>query len=63
MYELTDMEADMVKDILKIIGNDRTLNNQMARATGHSVNNFNMVADNVFRKLGNGRVTVEGNGQ
>jgi hypothetical protein len=58
-YNLTDDEANVIKDILKAIGRDDELNDSMAAAVGMSQDKFNDVTDEIFNKLGNGRVTVE----
>ena len=58
-YNLTDSEANLVKDILKVLGKDDDLNAQVAEATGFELNEFNDLADSIFTKLGNGRVTVD----
>lgn len=58
-YNLTDSEANLVKDLLKHIGRDDNLNTEMASAVGMEENEFNDITDKIFNKLGNGRVTVE----
>lgn len=58
-YNLTDTQANLVKDILKVLGNDDELNEQVANAVGLTLEDFNDQADLIFVKLGNGRVTVE----
>jgi hypothetical protein len=59
-YNLTDEEANLIKDLLKHIGGDDDFNQEMANAVGMEVNEFNSLADSIFVKLGNGRLTVEG---
>jgi hypothetical protein len=58
-YNLTDAEANLVKDILKVIGNDDELNMSMAQAVGMDEDTFNMASDEIFDKLQNGRLTVQ----
>lgn len=58
MKPLTKEEENVVKDILKVIGNDETLNKQFATACGLAEVEFDSIADSVFRKLGNGRLIV-----
>lgn len=56
---LTVEEQNMVKDILKIIGNDDGLTKQFAKGLSISVIQFNLVADSIFAKCQNGRLTVQ----
>lgn len=58
MYNLTDQQADLIKDVLKVVGEKIELERYMAARSGHTLENFRMVADNAFLALGNGRVTV-----
>jgi hypothetical protein len=58
-YNLTNDEANLVKDILKALGKNDELNNSVASMVGMEENQFNLLADSIFSKLGNGRVTVE----
>lgn len=57
--KLTEQEQNLIKDILKVIGNDDALNKQFARSVGMSEPEFNEISDSVFNKLGNGRLIVE----
>ena len=58
-YNLTDSEANLIKDILKHIGRDDDFNAEIASAVGMNVNEFDNITNEIFNKLGNGRVTVE----
>lgn len=51
-YNLTDEEANFIKDILQVTS---------ARALGMKHEEFNEIADTIFIKLGNGRLTEEKN--
>lgn len=51
-YNLTDEEANIIKEILKAIGRDDELNDSMAAALGMSQDKFNNVTDGIFIKLG-----------
>ncbi len=57
--QLNEEEQNLVKDILKHIGGDDDFNKEMAKAVGMSTRKFNKLADSIFIKLGNGRVTIE----
>jgi hypothetical protein len=57
--QLTESQQNLVKDILKVIGKDDQLNAQFAKAAGMSEDEFDEATEEIFRKLGNGRVTVE----
>jgi hypothetical protein len=57
--KLTVQEENVIKDILKVIGRDTFLNTSFASAVGLSEKQFDALADEIFKKLGNGRVTVE----
>lgn len=59
MYELTDEQADLIKDVLKTIPNGSILEAKLAKISGHSVDNFRMICDNAFRALGNGRISFD----
>jgi hypothetical protein len=61
--DLTEQEQNLIKDILKAIGNDDFLNAQFARGVGMSQVEFNGIADKIFEKLGNGRVTFDIGGE
>lgn len=50
-YNLTDDEANVIKDILKTIGRDDELNDSMATSLGMSQDKFNDVTDGIFAKL------------
>jgi hypothetical protein len=58
MYNLTDEQANVVKDVLKLIGQDDELNARFAAAVWMSTDKFNDVTDGAFIALGNGRLTV-----
>lgn len=58
MKNLTEQEQNVLKDILKHIGNDVFLNREIAKVVNLSEVEFDAITDSVFRKLGNGRVTV-----
>ena len=62
MNELTQKEENAIKDILKAIGRDDNLNHQFANTVGMSVMEFNDVADKIFEKLGNGRISFDSGG-
>lgn len=55
---LTTQEENLIKDILKTIGNNPAANRRYAQTCGLSEVEFDSVADSIFRKLGNGRVTL-----
>ena len=55
---LTEQEQNFIKDILKAIGGDDILTTQFATCLSQSDEEFNKLADSIFNKLGNGRVTV-----
>jgi hypothetical protein len=57
MNELTEQEQNLIKDLLKHIGRDDDFNKEMASAVGMSVKRFDKLAESIFKKLGNGRVT------
>lgn len=57
-YELTNNEANTLKDILLVIGKDTVLTRRLAASAGLTVRTFNRLTDRAFQKLGNGRVTV-----
>lgn len=57
-YPLTDAQANFIKDILKAIGRDDTLNDEFAGALGMGETAFDTLADSTFQALGNGRITV-----
>lgn len=59
MNPLTESQQNLVKDILKAIGKDDKLNEQFARAVGMDEDEFDEATETIFRKLGNGRLTVE----
>ena len=58
-YNLTNDEANTIKDILRTLGKDEELNNQMAEGLGMSVDAFNETTDAIYSKLGNGRIIVK----
>lgn len=55
--ELTKQEQNLLKDILKAIGNDSFQNKSFAATCQMSEVEFDAITDEVFKKLGNGRVT------
>lgn len=55
--QLTKQEQNLVKDILKTIGTDQLRNKFFAATCGMPEVEFDAIADSVFKKLGNGRVT------
>lgn len=64
MQDLTEQEQNLVKDVLKFMGQDDDLNAQFAKACGFdNAEDFDLVADSVFKKLGNGRLIVENSWQ
>lgn len=57
-YSLTNEEANVIKDILKVIGHDDVMEKQFAVGIGMTLNDFTRLCDSAFEKLGNGRLTV-----
>lgn len=61
--ELTAEEQNLIKDILKYIGNHTGMTTEFAREilgrNSGVVARFNKLADSIFGKLQNGRLTVE----
>jgi hypothetical protein len=57
--KLTESDENLIKDILKVIGQDSTLNRQFASAVGLKTKGFNDATDAIYTKLGNGRVIFE----
>lgn len=55
---LTTQEENILKDILKKIGNNIRLNSEFAKSCGMDEIAFDAVTDSAFKKLGNGRVTL-----
>ena len=60
MYNLTDEEANVIKDVLKTIGEDAKMTRACAKAAGLTEKDFNDITDKAFIALGNGRVTIVG---
>lgn len=58
MNKLTEQQENLIKDILKLIGQDEELNANVAEALGLPLDEFNNLTDAAFTALGNGRVTV-----
>lgn len=58
-YDLTNDEANTLKDILRVIGKDDDLNDSFAEGLGMSVEDFNDATDIIYTKLGNGRVSTK----
>lgn len=56
--ELNSTEQNLIKDILKAIGNDDELTREFASAIGMREDMFNSLCDCIFEKLQNGRLTV-----
>ncbi len=57
--ELTPEEQNLIKDILKRFGNkDTVCVEDILRVSGLNKNQFDSMADSIFNKLQNGRVTV-----
>jgi hypothetical protein len=59
-YNLTDDEANVIKDILKVIGHpaNRRVGMQIAEEIKMPIRRFDKLLDSAFTKLGNGRVTI-----
>jgi len=55
--QLTKQEQNLVKDILKAIGSNDLRNKFFAGVCDIPEKEFDDLADSVFKKLGNGRVT------
>ena len=60
MKNLTVQEQNLIKDILKVIGNDDEMNASFAQSVGMTERGFNEISDLIFNKLQNGRLTLEG---
>lgn len=58
MYQLTDEQANLIKDILWATTANDELNAQLAKACGMSEDAFDTICNAVFIALGNGRVTI-----
>ena len=58
-YDLTNNEANLLKDILKIVGRDDGLTLDLAEGLGMSADAFNDISDVIYSKLGNGRILTE----
>lgn len=56
---LTEQEQNLIKDLLKHIGNDEDFNEEMASAVGMTVREFDDITESIFKKLGNGRLIIE----
>lgn len=56
---LTTQEENLIKDILKLIGNDDDLNTGFPKSLEYPMeqDEFDKLSDSIFNKLGNGRVT------
>ena len=59
MSTLSTEQQNFVKDVLKVIGQDDTLNHQFARALALNDIEFNEIADATFKACENGRVTFD----
>ncbi len=59
--ELTVKEQNVIKDLLKHIGSDDDFNAEMASAVGMTVEEFDSITEDIFQKLQNGRLIIEGN--
>lgn len=58
-YNLTNDEANTIKDILRVIGEDEDLTDGIAKSLGITVDAFNDTTDLIYSKLGNGRIIVK----
>lgn len=58
-YRLTDAEANLIKDILRIIGDTPGLEVEISGAIGMPYEKFADSCDTIFTKLGNGRVIAK----
>lgn len=56
--ELTEREENLIKDLLRFIGGDDDFEKEIARACGMGRKAFIKCADDIYIKLGNGRVTT-----
>ena len=54
-YNLTNDEANTIKDILRVIGEDENLTDGIAKSLGITVDAFNDTTDLIYSKLGNPR--------
>ena len=57
--KLTEQEENFVKDVLKIISKSYRLTQQVSSQLKMHVGEFDKLADSVFQKCQNGRVTIE----
>jgi hypothetical protein len=57
--DLTEQEQNFVKDILKATGNDVKLASDLSRRLCMNPMEFESLADSIFKKLQNGRVTFD----
>lgn len=56
--QFTEQEQNLIKDLFKFIGRDDDFNREMADACGMRVSKFDRLAESIFKKCGNGRVTI-----
>lgn len=63
MEQLTPNEANLVKDVLRIIGRNPKTESEYAREIGMTDLEFVEMSDSIFNKLGNGRVTFDVGGE
>lgn len=59
MDALTEPQQNLIKDVLKFIGNNDEINGRCAQAVKLRQDEFDTQMDEIFVKLGNGRITVE----
>lgn len=57
--KLTRCEQNLIKDVLRAIGQDDELEKQFARSAGMRPQSFSRCANLIYLKLGNGRVTTQ----
>jgi hypothetical protein len=59
--ELTVEEQNLIKDVLKVIGNDEELNTRFPKSLEQSMSQeqWDTLCDSIFAKLQNGRVTIK----
>ena len=52
-------EQNLIKDILRIIGNDDGLSSEFALCVEMGEHSFNKMCDSIFDKLNNGRLIIK----
>ena len=55
-YNLTNDEANTIKDILRVIGEDEDITDGIAKSLGMTVDAFNDTTDLIYSKLGNPQI-------